>query len=437
MRDFLERPAPAETWLCFGAAALALTAICALVVVRTTEFWYDESWYLSSVRDFERQGLSTEFLRGLPGPAGPLFAWVHYLLEPLTGLRPLPTRLANIVLFLLMVMAVSSAARASGVRFATLRAPQILGAPMIYGSVGTALTEVPAMLAFALHLALVFRLLRESEENPRLALGLGIVAGVVGGFAVAGRQTFLASVLALPLLGLGARRAWPALAACGLSTLILPAFIFAAWGGLTPPKIAFVGAGFSPANVFTAFAYAGIVYAIYDFAWVLERARLHAGIVLTALVGNLALGLIEHAPLSGTASSLLPAWSLELYSRCFGGLFLGCGVVFMRKLVEMLLEPNPTQRYLAFAVILILGSALKVTIPYAGRYMAGAVPLLLLLALHRAPDTKWKAGRIALASVIGLGSLHTYIVHSMRLNVPPHVVLEQRESSEGTRAQPR
>ena len=418
--ETLDQKAPVETWICFAVNVLAFAAICALVVIRTDGFWYDESWYLASVGSLRHQGaLSAEFLRGLPGPAGPLYAWIHYLLEPLTGLRPLPTRFATIFLFVLTVVVLSMAARASGIRFGGLRTPQLLGAPMIYGTVGTALTEVPAMFVFALHIAVLLTALRWIDRNRPAAVGLGTLAGLLCGLAVAGRQTFLASLLALPVLGWKNRRAWPVLTACALSSLILPTIIFAAWQGLTPPKIAYVGQGFSPVNVFAAFAYAGIVYAIYDFSWILEHARRYGAIVLTGLVLNLAFGLLEQTPLIGTASRVLPDWGMPLYTRLFSGLFLGWGLVFMSKLVTILRDQSRMQRYLAFASILILGSALKVSIPYGGRYIVGCVPLLLLLALHRAPDTRWKAARMAVAAVVGLASLDTFITDSLRLEDSP------------------
>jgi len=417
-------PVPTELWLCFAVNLLALAGICGLVLIRPTEFWYDESWYLSSVEPLRRLGPTSEFRRGLPGPAGPLHAWVHYLLEPLTGLEPLATRIANVLLFVLTVLAVGAAARVNGIRFAALRAPQLLGAPMLYASIGTALTEVPAMLAFAVHLALLLAALEHREKNPSLALGLGALAGLACGLAVAGRQTFLASVLALPLLGWRDRRSWWPLAACGFTALILPAFIFTAWGGLTPPKIAFVGAGLKPENVLVAFAYAGIVYAVYDFSWVPRRARLYAATMLAGVTANLVFGFIEHTPLSGTAARFLPEWSLPLYSRFFSGLFMGWGLVFMTELTATLWEPSTTQRYFAFAAMLILGSALKVTLPYAGRYMAGSVPLLLLIALNRAPDSSWKALRLGVATVIGLVSLNT-AMDAARLDGPPDEELRQ------------
>jgi len=353
------------------------------------------------------------------------------LLAPITGLTPLPTRLATIFLFVLTVVALCLAARESGIRWAALRTPQLLGAPMLYGSIGTALTEMPAMFVFAVHTGVLLLALRWSGRDRTIAIGLGIVAGLCCGLATAGRQTYLASLPALAVLGWRNREAWWPLAACVLSSLILPIFIFVAWRGLTPPRTAFVGVGFSVANVFTAFAYAGLVYAVLDSSWIAGRARLYAAVLMTGLLLNLVFGLVEHTPLQGTVSGWLPPSSMRAYSRVLGGLFLGWGLVSMVMLFGTLREPSTVQRYLALASILILGSALKVTIPYGGRYIAGSLPLLLLLALHRAPDTNWKAVRLAIAAVVGLISLNTYIMHSLRLEARDEASQERDGRSVG------
>jgi hypothetical protein len=408
---------PMPVWLCFGVSLLAFGALCALVVLRTTRFWYDESWYLASVESMRRHGgLSVDFLRSLPGPAGPLYTWVHALLAPITKLKPLPTRFATIFMFVLTLVALSWAGRASGLRLAPLRVPQLLGAPMLYGTIGTALTEVPALLAFSMHVCILLIAVRWSERNRTIAIGLGLLSGLCCGLAITGRQTFLPALGALPVLGWRNRATWWPLVVCAVSALVLPALVFAAWGGLTPPKIAIVDKGFSIANLFMAFAYAGLVYAVFDASWIAGRARLYGAIVLTGLVMNLAFGLIIQVPLSGSVGRWLSPSGMSAYGRFSGGLFLGWGLVFMTKLVRVLREPNSLQRYLVLASILILSSALGVNIPYGGRYIAGSLPLLLLVALHRAPDTKWKAVRLAVAAVVGLVSLNNFIVHALRFN---------------------
>ena len=83
-----------------------------------------------------------------PAP-GPLFAVVHALFEPMTGLKPPGVRLVNIGMAMLAVAALGSAIRSRGVAHAFPKALALIGAPMIWGPTGTAMTEIPARCSSA------------------------------------------------------------------------------------------------------------------------------------------------------------------------------------------------------------------------------------------------------------------------------------------------
>ncbi len=82
-------------------AVNALANLFLVVVVIGTDRppLYDEPWYLSVVNLVHEKGFSSAFLRSLPGPPGPLHAWVHFCFEPITHLQVPGVRLVNVFLY--------------------------------------------------------------------------------------------------------------------------------------------------------------------------------------------------------------------------------------------------------------------------------------------------------------------------------------------------
>src|SRR3982751_2206379 len=94
-----------------GAWVTFLVAFCALVLLvamSPREFVHDEPAYVNYVPLLRHHGFTEKFLDELTGAAGPLYAFVHLALSPLTDLRPVEMRLVNVV-FLLVVVAILAA----------------------------------------------------------------------------------------------------------------------------------------------------------------------------------------------------------------------------------------------------------------------------------------------------------------------------------------
>src|SRR4051794_37891775 len=98
------RPRGARTaLLLLGAVQLAV--LFGFVLIRHEPPHYDEPWYLGTVQLLHERGLTRQFLLDLPGPAGPLYTFVHALFEPLTHLRVPAVRLVNPLILLLTLLA--------------------------------------------------------------------------------------------------------------------------------------------------------------------------------------------------------------------------------------------------------------------------------------------------------------------------------------------
>jgi hypothetical protein len=417
MRPGATGPSP-ETLGGFAVNLAGFLAVVALIVAWRVPFWHDEHWYLQSVAALRRQGPTVSFLRGLPGPAGPLYAVVHAACAPLTGLRPVGVRLVNALLFLLTALALAATLRRRGVAFPALRASHLMAAPVLYGVVGTALTEVPAMLLFYAHLPLLLAAVARARAGGKGAggMGLAVVAGLACGAAILGRQQFLAALAAAPVLALGAVGATgPVLAAYAASALALPAVVFAIWGGLVPPETAWVGGGASPRNGALALSYAGLIYAIYDVRWIVRHRVAFALIVAAATAANLGLGVVELIPLKTLAWLYLPARAVPYYARASCGVLLGFGAAFLAHLGRQAWARKDDVEYLYFcaALLAVLSSCFKVVHLFSGRYVAVVVPLLVLVAAGDAAAESWaKVARMALGCLVGLLSLYTYFYNA-------------------------
>jgi hypothetical protein len=77
--------------------ASGLAFILIYVIFSSKGFVYDEPHYLSNLQVIEQYGTGSNFIRKMKGPAGPLYAYVHYLVYPITRGQVIPTRLVNLV----------------------------------------------------------------------------------------------------------------------------------------------------------------------------------------------------------------------------------------------------------------------------------------------------------------------------------------------------
>jgi hypothetical protein len=394
-----------QTWACFGVCVAGLVTILAMDLITRKPLWKDEAWYLSSVPELLRLGFSPEFLRSLPGPAGPLFAVVHSLFKPLTSLDQPGVRLVTIALSVLTFLALGEAMKRRGVAHAWLKAPALMAAPMMFGPIGTAITEIPAALFFCSGLALLLEALNREARTARGDVPLAILAGVCLAIAISGRQQYLIAALgAVLLLRPGFWRVGVIYAVVALG---LAAPLFLIWGGISPPKTAYVGSGLSVAHGLLSFSYAGFVYCLYDAGWLRKNLAINIALVMLTITLNVAFGFLNHLPFQQLAVRYLPPVIRQYYGLVGCGAMLGFGAMFLALLARVAWQGRHDRAllYLCVIAVLMLGAPAKITHMFSGRYIASALPILVMLAAERAPDTYFKAGRLALGCLLGAFSL--------------------------------
>src|SRR5262245_27197607 len=281
------RPALSSgTKWCLSACAVGAAIFIAMVVrFARLPLTYDEPWYLSNVPEFQRLGLSRQFLRDLSGAAGPLYTVIQGLVAPWTGAVSPGVRAVNVVLLvvaagalyaLLRLLDKPENSRASAI----VGAASLLGVPFLWPSAGMALTEIPAMLFVVLWLLMMWFAVGFPSISPRLRGVLAVVAGLSFGLAVIGRQLVLLMLAGLAALGFRSspeRRpethqsgvtwfdfaplsrstaiALAILTAIAAAVVIIP--VFWVWGGMTPPGMAYVGQGIALDRLPMAAAYIG------------------------------------------------------------------------------------------------------------------------------------------------------------------------------------
>jgi hypothetical protein len=403
------RDVPGATWACFAVCVVGYLALIAMVLTSKNDLWWDEVWYLRSVPELHRLGLSVEWIRGLPGPSGPLFALVHALLEPLTGLRSPGIRLATIGITALTVVALAAALKARRVPHAFPKAAGLLAVPMLYGAIGTAMTEMPAALFFCASLAALFAAAYRAERGDRSAYPLAILAGVACGVAITGRQHYLMAPLAS--VALWRRRTWKVALIYGALGVGVPAPVFFIWDGLVPPFMQAEESGLSLAHGLSAISYAGVIYCLYDVGWLLRRPVAVALVVAACIALNVATGTLDHVPFLRVAMRNLSPTALHYYGLVASGVMLGFGLAFLLHLAGMAFERrgDAVDLFLCVASAILLAAPAKIVHMFAGRYIATSIPLLLILGTERSPDTYGKAARLALGCLGGLISLRVYL----------------------------
>ena len=167
-------------------ALIAASYIALLAIIATSPHHpvYDEGWYLGTIALLRQDGLSVDFLRHLPGPAGPTFTIVYAAAAKLLGpglpwlrfvgfafLLASSALLAAILAALNLVIAGTNATTSR-----LLLAGMFLMLPTVAVSSGMTLTEIPAV-SFALIATLALAVNDRRGGSPVACLIAGLALG--------------------------------------------------------------------------------------------------------------------------------------------------------------------------------------------------------------------------------------------------------------------
>lgn len=398
---------------------VANAVLFALILASPPYSIYDEGPYIAATKLLDDYGLSVDFLRGIPGAAGPLHAVVYDAFIRLFGLTfPYP-RLLSFALLLVSAWLLSRVARAT-VRAADL--PDHVGAGLIGGimtvlptaavSAGMALTEMPAV--FFVSLALLLLVWTMSASSLSASIAFAAAVGLALGTAVLGRQNYLMVLPCLLTLPTWTGDAWPrdvmrigVLCAVAIA-VVVPVFLI--WGGLVPPKTAFVGEGVALWNGVLAMGYAGIVgfliapEIITTRVWHVLAAAVIA-LVIWALIG------VSTMPMYTAVGAILGEGGDAAFGALFGSVISFVATYFTGCMGYHLWRNRDNRITLFHGVTALAGfaSGVKVTHQFSSRYVFVFLPVLLL-SLAPAMRSTWHLPiRVAVGAGVGLISVYAYL----------------------------
>ncbi len=377
-------------------------------------FW-DEAWYLKNVALLDAYGISGEFMTKYYGPAGPLYALVHYLLFPLTSGEAPGVRLVNVGFLAGVLIFLYRILKGWGEGPPLAISVSLLGVPMVFVCSGMALTEMPSMFFAILGIWFFLKGFSTPGSQGRV---LSILGGISLALSILGRQPYLVTILAIApfvLLRSYSHKKLKKSLFFMIPALLPPLGAFMVWGDIQPPRMAHTGEGLRLYHGFLGLGYTAIVTLLIAPRWfVLPRSVKGWG---WAVGGILVLVLLngwvfrtEFLPMKTVMENLFPASYLTPFSRIFAALAVGLGGWFGISGLIRLWEHRTDKVFLMawLATFLILATTIKVTHQFSSRYVAQAAPFLVLMLAPYQKEGPWKTFGMLVGMGVGLVSLGSF-----------------------------
>ena len=364
---------------------LAALALVATVVTSSAGFVYDEPSYANYVSLLRLHGLTEEFLDALTGGAGPLYAFLHLTLEPLTNLSPVRMRLVNVGLLTIVAGILMVWLRRQNQPDYLLASCAILVVPMTWVLAGMALTSMPSLVFTTLSLYGLLRGVEAFEKGApalgRPVLGWFIAGGIFLGVAVWGRQPALVLVAVPVLLALLDRTLRiPALAFVAIVVLIAAPLVVA-WEGFTPPNEE-AEEGLSLRHGLSSLGYAGLCFFLLvpRLEWLSWRPLVATAGALAAV--NAALGIVAICPFASRLDDFLSDFGMASCARLFGSSLVFCAVMFLGWILRIAWHGRRDLKQVTIhaGLLCVVLSPALIANYYSSRYTAMALPYLVLAA---------------------------------------------------------
>lgn len=404
-----------EEWWLALAGLLLWIVLAGLAAFSSKAPFFDEPWYLNHVGYIHEFGLGRRFLAEYPGYAGPLFPLLHWVLEPITGLRVPWVRLVNVALLGVTILLVGRTVRISGAGGTGSWGVMLLAAPMAWTVGGLALTEVPALVLVQSGILLLWVSWKRSgtiDGGVAVPLVLALAGGVLVSLGIIGRQTYLALLAAPAAVGVFFREHRIPTIAFIVGALVVPALVFGVWGGPEPPFCRALYEERAPLSLHHAllsFGYGSIVMLLISPRWFIGvPVRWVVAVFAAALAANVFLLHREWVPMRGVLSSLLPESLVGMIGvGTVAGLYT-VAVVFGATLVHRGFDArkvNPELLFATVAAFLLLLTPIRITHVFGSRYIVPAIPFLILAAAPGLVPSRWAIVRLVLGASLGIASL--------------------------------
>jgi hypothetical protein len=399
------------------------TALVTVQIIFQRPLNDDERDYLSNVALLHQYGPGKNYLVHLVGSAGPLYPVVHFLFEPITRLDVLYVRwintgfLTGAIYFIYRTISLFN----FPLRFYSFYTMAI---PMTYVTGGMALTEMPALFFFSVSIYLLIK----STAAARPPLLQVILAGCCMSLAILGRQPYLLTLAAFPVLfipGQNLKRSITLLVVTLIFSVALPCYVFFTWKGLVPTiesqlykDIAQAGISYRPDFFLLCifyFAMSMLIIAPGLFRIKLSTASLTGWIAcfVAIIAANFVFQWITLIPLKGLSEKIFTTpGQIYVFSNVCGSAVIFSSFCFLVSLYKHSRNmPNRKEIvFFALTALLVAAACIKITWGYSSRYAAQAIPSLVLLGSFFYKNTGFNIIRIIAGVIAGLIALTTYLL---------------------------
>jgi len=281
---------------------------------------------------------------------------------------------------------------------------------------GMALTEMPALFFFSIA---IYLLIKNTSNHHCSYLQL-IAAGCCISLAITGRQPYLLSLLAVPVLF----SAYKNINKCILQltvvyifSLALPCYVFFVWGGVVPViegqlyrDIAKAGVSYRPDFFVMCIGYYALgmffiapAYFIIQFSKKLLLTCLLFFLVIA--VTNFLFRWVELVPLRMPMEKIFNSPNrLAFVANLCGSFFIFASTYFLLCMFLHLHRKNYGKEMAFFSLTLLLTAAacIKITWGFSSRYAAQGIPSLVLLGSYFYKASKYNILLIIIGILIGL-----------------------------------
>ena len=405
----------------FAAGSVAIAILCLFIVFSPRHMVYDELAHISNVSEVHRIGwIATLTSASNISAAGPLFTAIHLICEPWTKLSAPAIRLPNFILFIGLVLVLARTAQLLQLRDPALAALSIIAVPFLWPAAGMALTEIPALFCYAASVLVCVGVEQAGNRVSVARICLALMGGILLGLACLGRQTYLATLLALPFLCRRELKTWLSPALIAFSALSVCGWLFWVWGGLIPPSLKANDAGLHYSHGVLSFSYLALATLFLAPKWLLfEKGLSRKELVLIYAVGlgaailTLAYPIAVIAPARSLMERILTPSLFAWYPRVISALLAGLAAIWLMKFARelWLYRDQRVWLFIHLSLLVLALTPIKISHQFSSRYVVTDIALLVLLVWKRHDPISWVYGaRVAFGTFIGAMILRTYFV---------------------------
>jgi hypothetical protein len=394
-----------------SAGFLAFTALCAGVLLQQKEPFFDEIAYLAQAETYNSSAsFKLWLLNNETGATGPVHALMHYGLSGGKGVLAAPWfRAPNLVLLAGVVVLLRQILKTRHDENPWAKALVALAIPMTWVFAGMALTEMSAMIGLAAALYAATRLDSEDQHSSTMCWIWMVLMAVGVAVAVCGRQTYLIAVPAIPLIAARDRRTFLFSAASAAAGLLPAVWLFVTWGGLIPPKQAFVGNGIVVGHGILALCYVGLTTVLLAPGFLLSRWRIALPVSMLAVIANLVFGVVRFGTMTSVQKLIGYPEITQIFVWAGQQLFVFSGAAFaVTALAEIMQHRERRFAAHAYGVLSLCVACVAITHLFSSRYAGMNLPFLVPMLAPWIRFTPWAILRLVFGMILGAAILYSY-----------------------------